>query len=131
MAAAARSLSECAPAATFWLAAWAPVLATLPTPAAALLKPPPALAAPIWNADVALLTVAAIERAPLAAIRVAPGVIRAPAATAAPVPVAAAPMATAVPAAPAAAAARAPAPRCGPPELRPGALPGPTMPGAR
>src|SRR5690625_7616398 len=70
MAAAARSLSECAPAATFWLAARAPVLATLPTPAAALLKPPPALAAPIWNADVALLTVAAIERAPLAAIRV-------------------------------------------------------------
>ncbi|KAG1314509.1 hypothetical protein G6F62_013912 [Rhizopus arrhizus] len=45
-AAATRSFIERAPSATFCPAACAPVLATLPTPAAAPLKPPPADAEP-------------------------------------------------------------------------------------
>ena len=53
-AAAARSRIERAPC-RLRPAACAPVLATLPTPAAAPLRPPPADAEPAWNADFALL----------------------------------------------------------------------------
>src|SRR5260221_1977530 len=44
-----------------------PVLATLPKPAAAPLRPPPAEAEPAWNADRALLAAPAAARAPLPA----------------------------------------------------------------
>ncbi|MBP6782131.1 MAG: hypothetical protein KA148_16585, partial [Ottowia sp.] len=78
------------------------------------MRPPPAEAEPAWYADLALLAVDAIERAPSPAILAAVGAMRAPAATALPTPVAAAPTTTAVPAAPMAAPAIAPAPSCGP-----------------
>src|SRR5690606_41044068 len=58
----------------------APLLATLPRPAAAPLRPPPAAVEPASKADFAPLTVDATERA-------APGAMRAPAATAPPAPV--------------------------------------------
>src|SRR5690606_15112193 len=111
-AAAARCFSERAPAATLCPTDCMPVLATLPKPAAAPLRPPPTAAEPASNADFALPAVDAIERAPPTAIRAAPGAMRAPAATAPPTPDATAPAATAVPATAKAVPAAAPAPSC-------------------
>ena len=111
-------------------AACAPVLATLPRPAAAPLAPPPAAAEPAWNADRALPAADVAARAPAPASLAAAGAMRAPAMTAPPTPVAAAPMATPVPTAPTAAPAIAPAPSCGAPDTRPVAMPGPKMPSA-
>ena len=128
-AAATRSFIERAPSATFCPVACAPVLATLPTPAAA----PEAAAGGCRTR---------LKRRPRAAggpsggTRSATGQLGGcgrharPAATAPPTPVAAAPTATAAPAAPSAAPAIAPAPSCGPPDTSPVAMPGPKMPKA-